>query len=299
MTTKRGNRCKSKKWKKSPFCFSHRFLGPLAITLAGIFWGPTMYYSVYGKLIIDFKEDDITINQGIPSVRIELLNLLGNPLTFVDGTVTLSCLNSFQRKSKTFQLEGGRDFLAHGSRSELLFSPDPFFVNLIETKKSLCSDANVQIAHYIKINKSHAELMNVDSFEFFLDDDLEIIKKQYTYPDKINSSLCISCNVTINIDSFEKSFSKIENHKFVSGYTEVQPFKEVIKPPKGLSLAFARSHFGYILSFKPCNGFTSKQCGIFLCGKIQEKYNLSLKCEEVGPGSAVVTPLFSNRKLNF
>ena len=189
-------------------------LGVIGIILAliAILWGPKIYYFLWGDLKIDYKEDDVHVQDNKTYAKIEVINELGYSLEYVNGSVTLSCSgHDFQISSETFKLEGGYDFLAHGSKQTFLFSPDLFFVDLAKSCNVNCSDASWDNAKYLRTNNSHAELKEITSFEFFVDDSLKIVRKQHKPNEKILSKTCVNCDILIKIyaANIKQPFTKL------------------------------------------------------------------------------------------
>ena len=298
-TKRDGTRCKKKKFKGKDFCFSHQYsnekvvisLAIIAILLAVIFplrtlfICPKLHYFCFGSLEIDFKENDITIHNDIPSVKIEVLNNIGYPLLNVNGTATLICENlNREINSQIFQLEGGRDFLANGAKSELLLSPDPFFVDLIKTRDYIkeegygCSDATFITGEYKKINETHAKLMEVNIYDFL--NDQEPIKAGCGVNDAIVVNTCLYCNITTEIyaSNKNKKFSKTETHKFIGFQTIINPFNDIIKSGS-MGDSFYMSIFGYFSSFKLCNGITNDECDTLLCNEVK-KLGSDISCQK-------------------
>ena len=270
----------------------------LIITGLTVLFGNDLDYYFRGELKIDFKADEIFVENGIPSLKIEVLNNLGYPLSYINGTVTLSCkypFGSFKTKSQTFKLEGRREFLAHGTGSEFLLSPDPLFVDLVKTRENSCSDVNIQFANYQKINSTHAKLESVDVFKIIDDTEFRITKEIYNYPDQVKAYSCLHCEVLINISSLEKKFSKIEDHTFVDSLTVVYPFESVIEYPEHLTNTFTLSHYGSCALLKPCEGLMWEECRTLICSKINEKYNTTVKCGESRSSPFLITPPFTNK----
>src|SRR3989344_4632511 len=256
--------CKKRKFRNNPFCFSHQHINKKSIILAGVlplilaiifpirteFICPKLHYFCFGELTIDFKENDIVLNEKeVPSVKIEVINNLGYPLLYVNGTATLNCSNlKHEIQSKTFELEGGRDFLANGGKSELLFSPDPLFVDLIKSREYKCSDATFQLAEYYGINETHGKLKKVYSFEIF---DKEPITKKEEY------------------------------HKFIGASIEIFPFREFARPVEGITIEhFLWTFYEYLHSLKLCNGLAPDECKVLVCNEIKKKYDIGIKCCE-------------------
>jgi len=292
--------CKKRKFRNNPFCFSHQHINKKSIILAGVlplilaiifpirteFICPKLHYFCFGELTIDFKENDIVLNEKeVPSVKIEVINNLGYPLLYVNGTATLNCSNlKHEIQSKTFELEGGRDFLANGGKSELLFSPDPLFVDLIKSREYKCSDATFQLAEYYGINETHGKLKKVYSFEIFDEEPIRIVNKTHHYSKEIIINSCMYCDVIINIFASnikEPITKKEEYHKFIGASIEIFPFREFARPVEGITIEhFLWTFYEYLHSLKLCNGLTPDECKVLVCNEIKKKYDIGIKCGE-------------------
>lgn len=288
----RGSRCNNKKIKNSPFCWHHHifinktstFLSILAILgflfgLYGIYWTPPIQNYFYGQLKIDFKENDITLNEkGEPAVKIEVTNRLGKDLYFVNGTSTLECENLDREiTSKTFKLEGGYDFLPSGDNVKFLLSPDPFFVDLVKTRQYNCSDAFVVIAEYLKLNNSLARLIKIRVFDIFIDNikNFTIVNKSFKDSEQMITSYgCLRCNVTIAINSFnEKTHYYNEVHKFVGGPTRLSPKTYLSIDGATVSDVFFRTSGAYPYFY---------DAPFIFCKNINHQFGLGINCDSIG-----------------
>ena len=249
----------------------------IILTIILAFVGPKLYYLVFGKLIIDYKEDDFSTKEGINYSKIEILNNLEYPLEYVNGTATLNCIGfNSQYRSGTFKLEEGRDFLANGQKSEYLFAPDSLLINLAEnTKNFTCVDAVLEIAEYIKLNETHSKLNQIDTYEFFEEKGLlKVVKRNKTSQSPYRK--CLRCKIIIDIYALgKKHFSKTEYYTFVGGQTS-NFFSEIIETP--LEPAYPhgnlyRGQAGFAQSFHSCDNLSSsKECTYLLYQTINQTY---------------------------
>ncbi len=296
--TIRGNRCRNKKWMNTPFCFLHQYSGgklnimiwilgvvviPTILIIVAAIFGPKLYYIVFGSLEIDFKENDIFIENNKPYAKIEVLNQLGYPLLFVNGTATFKCQGLFGPVSfENFRLEGNHDFLASGASAEFLLSPDPFLIDLVKTRDQGCSDVNFFFAKYVMINETNAELKNVESFGASGEKDIQITRQTYNYSESTNLYSCEPCEIIIQIyaSNVEKPFSKKEYASFV-GSIKMHPFqKYMLKPsyvPSNIN-EFFNSRIFYSLDTGPCKGVKEHgECANLLCKQIPD-----ISCDQMG-----------------
>ena len=301
-----GTRCRNKKWGNSPFCFPHQFtiirldiLAIIGILLAvlSLFFGPQIYSSVFGKLEIDFK-NDVLIKDGVSYAKIEVLNELGYSLLYVNGTATLNCdglMGPFT--SGPFRLEGNYDFLAHGAKSEFLLSPDPFLIDLVKTRDVGCSDVTFQFAKYTMINKTHAHLSMVDSFDAYGENNTVIKKKSYLPNESFSFYPCEKCEILINIyaANVKEPFSKREYQSF-AGLVKTRPFQDFMKKPDYINVdvnEFFNSRIFFNPKYGPCENMTGRECATLLCGKIREQNITEIYCDQYGGYQKTISvPIF-------
>ncbi len=274
-----------KRWNKMNKTFFRIAIVSLILTIIIsvliLIWGPQVHNLLFGYVDINYNSNNIVTINGTNYAQIEVLNELGDALKYINGTITLNCLdNHFIQRSETFKLEQNREFLPQG-QSELLFSPDPLLINLAETKNYECSDAEFKLANYQKINDSYSRLINVSNYKFFYNkDNLTIKETKLNLSEDINSRICIVCNLTISIyASGGKHFIKNETSKFVSGTTTVLAFPSIHSVPEGHSPNFAISEFTHLGSFPLCNNITNAPCSVPICILLKERYtDFDLDC---------------------
>lgn len=318
---KAGGRCRKRVLGNTGFCVFHQYhntkvtiigilLAILSIALLAL---PTpIHYLIWGGLIIDFREDMVFEDKEPHYVKIEVINEFGRTLNDVRGEITLECFGGdFKKKSQTFILEGYHKMLSSGSKAEFLFSPDPFFINLVNTKNRKCAEAHFLVLEYQRINETHRELKSIDLFNIF-EDDFEIVREPYDNlsEEKIVYN-CLTCDVGINIYTAEKDFSKTEkNHKFTGGGSKIASFEIVNPIPEGFILKdyYYRTPFEIIRNvntgeslFKPCKGLTEEECWALLCKKIEEQYYEPdrLACISPSFGKLITQPFIEGGEIKF
>ncbi|MCL5018490.1 MAG: hypothetical protein M1416_01845, partial [Candidatus Pacearchaeota archaeon] len=140
-----------------------------------------------------------------------------------------------------------------------------------------CVDAFFKFGKYDIENDSYQKLIGVYLYNFFLDGNLTIIKKEEipSHQESL-SRICLSCNMTIDIyASDNKHFSYNETVKFVSGVTDYSPFPLLTPSPKGyypnkiLNLVYIHR----LTSFDLCKNVSKSECIFLMCKKISEKYS--------------------------
>jgi len=256
---------------------------------------PPVYNYFNGKLIIDFDENNIKPNEnGVDSVKIEVINKLGKPLSHVNGISILTCQN-FDGKiqSKVFKLEGGYNFLGDDGHAEFFLSPDPLFVNLVSSRNHKCVDAYFIDAKYHKINKSYAKLEKVTTYDFFINEsgDYKIVNSRLNNIDYITKHKCTKCNITIKIFSQNhKPETHKESHKFVGSSITIPPFEKEIFLNDGddYSEVFSKSLIGYYI---PGTNATE------LCKKIKERFNIGINCNQHMGGFRIPSLPFYRTKI--
>lgn len=270
----------------------------IVLLIVSIIIGPKVYYYFFGNLNIDYKEDSIFSENGTSYAKIEIQNDFGQTLTNVKGNVSLNCSNiSYYYFSDLFELPGDKEFLGVGGNSEFLISPDPLFVNLVETKKYQCADAQLEWGDYSRLNESYSKLDRAVTFKFFLkDEEINITKEERNNEQISFQRICVYCNVNINVQSSEKNFSKSETHKFVSGTTSIYPFPKVYPTPRGLAQDFNSLFGNRLLSFKPCRNISQGGCNKFLCYKVKDVFSeFNPDCERLAYAQGINMSLFSNQ----
>ena len=61
----------------------------IILALIAIFFGPQIWYSIFGSISINYNANYFTNINGIDYAQIEVLNNLGHSLEYVNGTVVM------------------------------------------------------------------------------------------------------------------------------------------------------------------------------------------------------------------